>query len=73
MYIVRFFNNLSNDHLEFCFDEVEKADEFISIARKAQCHRPLPWEHFKDGDERLDFKKGDDCMRWEVIWLPNLK
>lgn len=73
MYIVRFFNNLSNDHLEFCFKEWSKAEQFIDMAVFAQCHRPLPWEHFMDGDERLDFKKGEDCMRWEVIWMPNLK
>ena len=34
MYIVRFFNNLSNDHLEFCFDEVENFEKLKLINDK---------------------------------------
>ena len=73
MYIIRFTNNFTKDHIEFCFADLdETAHRFMDQCLKHQCHVPMPWEHL-DGQEGLEFKSGDDCLSMEVIWKQSLK
>ena len=72
MYIVRLTNNITHDHLEFCFPDLKEAQKFQEQVLEHQCHVPMPWEHFEEGDEKLDFKAGPDCMRSELIWKASL-